>query len=756
MRILLTVLVFGSLGWAQMGPAKRVDTWTSKHNQKKLRVEWEVLPKYAPTKLPDGSEEPPRAAWPFLVIVQEADTKASNKITEDILLDTRFVIAAHAVRPMRVKPSKAIEIPYLSRVKGIRDPTIIVLNRNFEVVGVLNKAKDFHAKRLLPLMVKAADAEYTTSLKKYVGRFLKLLNEGEKLWKQEMKMDKLREKAAAGGPNKRAKYDKEADEIETDLEPAKADLEDNYLNIKDSLMVKQDEEEELPTSFGSGKGKRKLTPEELEAIKAYREFARNDNPIVRAAAVEDLGAIDSAVMVATILKAANDVDPRVVWAAGRALAQMKSDESMEAMTAALASGGSKQKTAALLGFADGFRAYEPAAPLISGLYSGSNDDVRRAVLRALEKLGKSGNRKVETVLLKAMEDRQPALRVMAINALGNIRSHAATPKLLEALSSKDWSQRKASAQALAKIRPLEAVTPLITLFQTAKGLDIEEIYKALVSITGEDFLHSAPNWKKWWDQYGKGFKLPTDEEIKIRAKKRKEALKGYFDPRKKKYHTIETFSRKMVFVIDISASMREKIVIPPYAPDKVRDAYPNREKWAIAEKEMTEILATLDRHVFFNIITFAGKVDSWRPGMTSGSQRTSAIKYVAKLKPKEMSRGGGRRGAASGGGDEQKTNTYAALMTAFGQAEAAVPNWKARTKVDTIFLVTDGMPTVGEITDIRKLVEFFTEMNRSRGVVIHVITFDQAAAKKLRPLAEQNGGQCVLRGWNGELEKPKK
>ncbi|MHC4452956.1 MAG: vWA domain-containing protein, partial [Planctomycetota bacterium] len=200
--------------------------------------------------------------------------------------------------------------------------------------------------------------------------------------------------------------------------------------------------------------------------------------------------------------------------------------------------------------------------------------------------------------------------------------------------------------------------------------------------------------------------------------------------------------------------MKDKIVIPPYAPEAVRQEFPDRVKWNIAEKELTEILATLDRHVFFNIITFAGKVKTWRDGLVPGTQRTSAIKHVARLKPIEPSRGGGQRGArGGGGGDEQKTNTYSALMAAFGLADEKVPNWRARTKVDTIFLVTDGIPTIGKITDVPKLVAFFTELNRTRGIIVHVITFDKDAAKKLRPLAEKNGGKCVIRGWDGTMRK---
>jgi hypothetical protein len=169
----------------------------------------------------------------------------------------------------------------------------------------------------------------------------------------------------------------------------------------------------------------------------------------------------------------------------------------------------------------------------------------------------------------------------------------------------------------------------------------------------------------------------------------------------------------------------------------VNERYPDRVKMEIAKKELIEILATLKPNVYFNIVAFAGRVKAWKPKLVSGSAKNSAIKWVAKLKPIAS---GGRKSS----GTEQKTNTYGALMAAFGLADEAVPNWKARTKVDTIFLVTDGAPTIGEIVEPPKLVAAITDMNRSRGVVIHLICFDEAAARNLAGLATQNGGKVVI------------
>jgi HEAT repeat protein len=727
-----------------MGPPKRVDEWMSRHNRKRLRFSWDLLPPYKPTKLPDGSEEPPKAPWPFLVYVFQNSSKASVKLRDKVLDDTRFVLACHAVKAIRIKPHKAIDIPYLAGVQGIRDPTLIVIDRDFKVLGVIKSPKDFTDKKVLSLLNKAAKDAYAIKLGAYVSNYVKLLQEEEKLWSQEEKMEALRQKAvkaiSKGDKGKAAKYDQQADEIEKGLEPARNALADKEVEVQDSLVPKgADKKEALPTTIGTGKKKRKLTPQELEAIETYREFAREKNPIVRAAAVEDLGGIDSAAMVQTILKAANDVDPRVIDAAGKALGRMTSAESLEAMLAGLQTGNARAKRAAVLGFSHITRPYPAAIPSIAKMMSG-DDEARRAVIKALENQKDPAG---ADALMKALKDKVPGLRVMAAHALGELKAKKAAGPLIELLRARDWSLRKAAAEALARIRVKESIEPLLQRFEKDKGLMTEVLYKALVAITGQDFRYNAENWRRWWDRWGHGFKVPTEAELAVMKKKAEEALKGYYDPNKKKYHRIETLSRKMVFVIDISASMQNKIVIPPHAPEEVRKEFPDRVKIEIAKKELIDLLATLPANVHFNIITFAGRVKLWQDGLVSASMRTAAIKYVSRLKALQPPRGG----KASGSGEEQKTNTYGALMAAFGLQDVAVPNWKARTKVDTIFLVTDGVPTTGKIVDAHKLVDAITDLNRTRGVIIHVIVFDKQQGKQLARLATRNGGQCVIRAW---------
>lgn len=759
MRWTLALLLLAAAAYAQgMPPASRVDSWKSPHNQKRLKLDWNVPPEFKPTKQPDGSELPPKAPTPFLLFVFQNPTKESAKLDEKVFADTRFVLACRPVKLAKIRPAQAVDIPYLAQAQGIKDPTLIFVDRDFKVRAVLNSMNEFTDAKVLGEMEKLVGEAYNGKLGPYLGRYVKLLQDAEKLWAQETKMDQLREKAAKADPGKSKEYDAEADTIEKELAPQMEAIAEEEIRIQDSLAVIGEKAEELPTTVGSGKNRRKLTPQELEALKAFQDFKRDPNPVVRAAAVEDLGAIDSAVMVEAILQAANDVDIRVTEAAGKALGRMKSDESMEAMLGGLASGNAKGKLAAVLGFANIQRPYPAAAKPVAGMVSGGGDDLRRAAVKALHNLKDPST---TDTLVKVLDDKEAGVAVLAAEALGDMRATTANGALLQRIGASDWALQKASVEALGKIRAKESVGPLIEMFQKEQGLVDEVIQKALVAITGQDFLFNREGWKKWWDKYGSGFVVPTDLEIADAKKKAENALKGYYNPNKKKYHTIETLSRKMVFVIDISGSMRDSIVLPPDAPQAVLDEFPDRCKMEIAKKALIDLLATIDGSVYFNIITFAGEVKPWQEGLVSGSMRTAAIKYVSKLKAMEPPRGGGGasgRGRAGGGGqssgEELKTDSWAALLAGFGLQDEEVPNWKARSQADTIFFVTDGVPTKGKVTDVPKLIDQITEMNRSKGVVIHVITFDKEEAKKLAPLAERNGGQCVVRGWSGEPTKP--
>lgn len=750
---LLAALATAAPAPAQSMPSvSRVESYVSAHNQKRMQIAWEGLPEHKTKTLPDGTTEPPRAPWPFLLYVKGVDSKESEKIGNVVMGDARIALASHAVKFIQIPPDKAVDLPYLNGVKGIKDPTIVVVDRDFKVLGVVNEGKNFDDKGVLPLLIKACDATYPIKLAAYVSEFVKLMQEAEKSWKLEERVAELQRKAGAADPAKQKALYEECDKLEGEALAIVDACAARERALRGSLVATEKQAEALPETFGSGRGKRKLTPQELEAIASFREFSRNENPIVRAAAVEDLGAVDSGAIVDVILAACNDVDPRIVEAAGRALGRMQSDEALAGLLAGLDHGNGKARAAAAFGFARVSRAYPPAVPKLLTILRGGDDDQRRAAIQALANMKDPAT--IEPLIV-ALGDKIPALRVIAAEALGTLKAAAAVPALLAQVeSASDWSLQKVAVDALAQVRAKESVEPLLKLFETREGVLVEAIYKALMAITGEDYGWDPKFWRRWWDRAGPAFVVPTAEELAKKRERIEAAAAKYKRPGTKTYHSIETLSKRLVFVIDVSGSMGDKITIPDGVPQEQIDAFGSRVKMEIAKNELIALLGALESDVEFNIITFSGSAKPWQDNLVGASMRTSAIKYVSKLQPVQASSGGRSNAPATGGGNEMKTNTYAALLSAFGFADEGAPDWKKRGKVDTIFFVTDGLPTTGEIVDVPKLIDTITELNRARGLTIHLVMFDPVAARRLEGLATRNGGKCVVRSFENGPAAP--
>jgi HEAT repeat protein len=730
-RLALVLALYCSAG--ALPGSHRWDDWKSPKVRRRLHLRWEELPSHAPRQLPDGSEEPAVAPWPFVLYVVDQDSRDTEKIKTRIFSDTRFRLALDACKLVQVSPDQALVLPFLSRVRGLRDPSLVVVRPDFTVVGALTKRREFTSRRCLELVQRACQGVYAIGLDDYLTRYFDLFRKRDRLWKREVALDTL----AQGVDATDRRLMKEVEEKEAELEADEIALEEVERKLRAALeRVDGGRNTASAVAAADGGGG---SPEEQAALTTFREFARDPNPLVRAAAVEDLGAQDSGFMAKQVLTAAKDVDPRVVRAAGLALARMRSVEAFDLVRAALSDPDRRVAHAALIAYVEGARDDPSALERIAELAGDADLETRRLALQALRV---QRDKRSVPPLVAALEDSEPALRVLAAHELGVRGARAAVPALLAQLEAKDWSLKKAAVEALGRIRPKEAIGPLLERFEVEEGIMREVLHDALVAITGQDFRYHIENWKKWWDRYGESFRVPTAQEIEEAKRKAAKAMEGYASPEggRRRYHKIETFSHRIVFILDISSSMADRIVFPPDATQAEKAMYPSRVKIDIAKKELIDYLATLDRSVYFNIITFAGRVRSWKDGLVSGAHRNAAIKWVARLKPITT---GGRRSS----GTAQKTNTYAALMSAFGLSDEAVPDWRSRTRTDTIFLVTDGVPTIGKVVEVPTLIQVVTDMNKTRGAVIHVICFDRPTGRRLRPLAESNGGKLIVRGY---------
>jgi Mg-chelatase subunit ChlD len=111
-----------------------------------------------------------------------------------------------------------------------------------------------------------------------------------------------------------------------------------------------------------------------------------------------------------------------------------------------------------------------------------------------------------------------------------------------------------------------------------------------------------------------------------------------------------------------------------------------------------------------------------------GAQRVEVQEYVDDLR-------------ASGG-----TNIYGALRTALEIAGVKGGDEWDSPRIDTLFLLTDGRPSVGLTTQPDEILAYVRDKNRSGGIVIHTIGLSGAQdAYLLSELAAQNGGTYSAR-----------
>ena len=123
----------------------------------------------------------------------------------------------------------------------------------------------------------------------------------------------------------------------------------------------------------------------------------------------------------------------------------------------------------------------------------------------------------------------------------------------------------------------------------------------------------------------------------------------------------------------------------------------------------------MDLGSLYNIVTFSSDAAPWQKevGELTEESLAEAVEYV--------------RGLRAGGG----TNIYRALEYGFEDP-----------RVDTIFLLSDGEPSMGPITDPYSIRQTVADWNKHRGITIHCIAVG-GSLDLLEWLAEDSAGTYV-------------
>ncbi len=136
-----------------------------------------------------------------------------------------------------------------------------------------------------------------------------------------------------------------------------------------------------------------------------------------------------------------------------------------------------------------------------------------------------------------------------------------------------------------------------------------------------------------------------------------------------------------------------------------------------AKKELIPTIKGLSEDTYFSIIIFENNVKRWKRQLVPA---TKANKSLATIYLDRLSSGGG-------------TNISGSLEKAFNF-----------TDVETFFLLSDGQPTTGKITNTNKLLEAVKTWNAEKNITIHTIGLGEDCDKVfMEKLAEQNKGTFI-------------
>lgn len=335
-----------------------------------------------------------------------------------------------------------------------------------------------------------------------------------------------------------------------------------------------------------------------------------------------------------------------------------------------------------------------------------DDDVRQVVLRGLSFIYDGENAWVER--LKEYGGHEDLdLRNAALNEIRRLGRRNTAELFRERLSHPAWSTRLIALHALEDQRDAALLGPIVEQMQSESGRMSIEFGDTLFRLTGEPFGDSAAVWKRWFDNEGKDAKIIDESEVEsllaMAEERRLKAVSGA------EFFGIRIESHRVAFVVDVSGSMQE-----PTRGRYVNE--PGEPRIEVAKAELSKAIEALEENALFNILPFSAGVETWISDGVEASKESSreeALEFVSRLGP-------------FGG-----TNLFGGLEAAFEDQD-----------VDTIFVLSDGEPSVGDIIDPQLIREAIQEMNATRDVVIHAVSVG-LDLEILRWLAEDTGGTYV-------------
>ncbi len=339
---------------------------------------------------------------------------------------------------------------------------------------------------------------------------------------------------------------------------------------------------------------------------------------------------------------------------------------------------------------------------------------------------------VTQVLVNHTTASDPAWVQAALRALGRQNTPRGKEVLLQFLENDAWQLRTAALDGLVFFRDVAVMEALLARAAKEEGVVRRQIFQAMGAIVGEDVKAVLEAWQSWWpsnreDVLARWKRIPREGPVMDDPPKmpvRTEANDGGTS-----FYGIKTDSKHIIFVADISGSMRRTDEDPADEPAKID----------VCRDELKRAIRGLSAHdeddrgaASFNIVLFSTDVRVYKTGrmvVATKKNKEKAYDWIDKNVQADM-----------------QTNIYDAIEQAFNVISGSSDKKNRTRGADTIFLMTDGAPSRGKFVRPGVILQEVNRLNKTRGITIHTIGVGKGHNKGfLERLAAENGGQYLAR-----------
>ena len=366
-------------------------------------------------------------------------------------------------------------------------------------------------------------------------------------------------------------------------------------------------------------------------------------------------------------------------------------------------------------------------------FSRSRDE--RVVTAAYDILRMTKSKTYKKYFVRGLKNPHWQVRVLSIDALSDIGDKSIVSYAVPLLKDKDKRVQVSAVHALMMKGGKAVMEPLIEAMDYTTARVKDDVTDALTRLTSRDFGPVSAQWDSWWRS---NKDKVTDNDLVAMSASEFSALKEQSEEKATLlYHGLRVLSDYVAFVIDTSESMKREYT-PKKSAKKRRTSRTEvadsgktsdqQQRIVVAKKELTQVVRGLEDGKSFNIVGFDTFTADFNTNVLQGDAeklvkvnvmtRAKAAGFVDKMKPGGL------------------TNLSRALQTAFAYGD-----------VDTVFLLSDGTPEGGGITDHEELLRAVRRWNRLSKVKINIIGFDldEKTRYLMERLADQNFGVFVER-----------